>query len=182
MPHPKRFLDLLVPPQMAWWQAVSDTLRGRTGHVGRRRPQPSPCGAAMAREYLAAALCPLDAVVAPRDGYADYTEVFPGHLEAMTLAATARELPGCGVEMELHLQVGELQAPWKSSGSFEFDLWTKSHGLRQTQTGNSYLYPLSFPVSVTEVQRLVRAPGVPQTAVMVVIHSGVAGTHRPGAM
>jgi len=181
MPHPKRFLDLLVPPPIAWWQAVSDTLRGRTGHVGRRRPQPSPCGAAMAREYLAAALCPLDAVAAPRDGYADYTEVFPGHLEAMTLAATARELPGCGVEMELHLQVGELQAPWKSSGSFEFDLWTKSHGLRQTQTGNSYLYPLSFPVSVTEV-RLVRGPGVPQPAVMVVIHSGVAGTHRPGAM
>eukprot|EP00435_Cladocopium_sp_Y103_P040550 s2454_g11.t1 len=109
--HPKRFLDLLVPSQFSWWQAVSDTLRGRIGRVGRRRPQPAPCGAAVAREYLAAALCPLDAVAAPSDGYADYTEVFPGHLEAMTLAATARELPGCGVEMELHLQVGELQAP-----------------------------------------------------------------------
>ena len=92
----------------------------------------------MAREYLAAALCPLDAVAAPRDGYADYTEVFPGHLEAMTLAATARELPGCGVEMELHLQVGELQAPWKSSGSFEFDLWTKSHKIPWFETNPNW--------------------------------------------
>ena len=107
---PSRLLDLLVPQQTSWWLAVSDALQG---HVGRRfqRAERAACGMAVAGQYLAAALCPLDAKVAPRDGYTDRTEVLPGRLEAMTLAATARELPGCGVEFELHLQLGELQAP-----------------------------------------------------------------------
>ena len=110
MPTPDRLLDLLVPRQDFWWLAVSETLHSRVWQRGVTT-QRSACGSAVAANYLAAALCPLHASVAPNDGYADYTEVLPGQLEAMTLAATARELPGCGVEVELHLQMGELQAP-----------------------------------------------------------------------
>lgn len=110
MPHPKRFLDLLVPRQSLWWEAFGDTLRGLTWQPSSSSRY-SPCGRAIAEEYLAAALCPADATMAPPDGYAYYAEVVPGRLEAMALAATARKLSACGVELDIHLQLGELQAP-----------------------------------------------------------------------
>ncbi|CAE7246742.1 slc25a42 [Symbiodinium sp. CCMP2592] len=128
--NPRRFLELVVPLQASWWRAVAAALNGRLRP--RRPPGPfrrsksqrrfprlePPCLHAVARrEFLAAALCSAtepqapQAPQAPVDGHVERVEVLPGRLEALAFAAVVRELPNCGVEVEVSLHVAELEAP-----------------------------------------------------------------------
>ena len=76
------------------------------GGVGGLRVS-APCREAIASEYLAVALCP-HGPIAPKHGHIARSEVLENRLEAVAFAATAQELVGCGVQIEIHLHVSEL--------------------------------------------------------------------------
>ena len=113
--NPERLLDLVVPLQISWWHAVAALLKDRhtvhrgarvAGGVGGLRVS-APCREAIASEYLAVALCP-HGPIAPKHGHIARSEVLENRLEAVAFAATAQELVGCGVQIEIHLHVSEL--------------------------------------------------------------------------
>ena len=108
--NPERLLDLVVPLQISWWHAVAALLKDRhtvhrgasvAGGVGGLRVS-APCREAIASEYLAVALCP-HGPIAPKHGHIARSEVLENRLEAVAFAATAQELVGCGVQIEIHL-------------------------------------------------------------------------------
>ncbi|CAE7885650.1 slc25a42 [Symbiodinium microadriaticum] len=113
LPTANSLLELLVPSQSSWWYALKHALARHIwrGTRGQKAKPLSSCSKALPKQYLPAALCPAGSNLAPLDGYVAQTEVIPGRLEAVIFAATVQELKGCGVEVELHLQVTELQAP-----------------------------------------------------------------------
>eukprot|EP00434_Breviolum_minutum_P039620 symbB.v1.2.035189.t1/scaffold4666.1/size36743/3 len=82
---------------------------GKLAHslVTFRRDWHGDMGKAIASEYLAVALCP-HGPIAPKHGHIARSEVLENRLEAVAFAATAQELVGCGVQIEIHLHVSEL--------------------------------------------------------------------------
>lgn len=127
--RPGRLLELLVPAQAKEWLAVKNVLTVQhfaaetsemvtqpwaSGWDAASGPVPAlaPCHAVeAAQSYIPAALCEPGTSMAQSNGHVEQCEVLDGKLQVVVFSAAARELPGCGVELEFSIHVDEMRAP-----------------------------------------------------------------------
>eukprot|EP00929_Paragymnodinium_shiwhaense_P109026 TRINITY_DN7538_c0_g8_i3.p1 TRINITY_DN7538_c0_g8~~TRINITY_DN7538_c0_g8_i3.p1 ORF type:complete len:676 (+),score=99.63 TRINITY_DN7538_c0_g8_i3:120-2147(+) len=129
---PTSLLEFLVPRQQDLWVAMGNVLASQYTHRLQRQyssvrklPEATQavseiaCADAIPKtEYLPLALCggPRDRETegdgwAPAAGYIARHEVLPGRLDVSIVGAAARELQGCGIEVEFQMFVNTPQAP-----------------------------------------------------------------------